>query len=158
MKNIGKENISEDDEREIKRLLALIRKDYNKWNPGGQSSHKMYSDKKASSGAMVIRSIEHQNMVVQPKEDRLRLSEISSVGKNTKTKQTEKAGLEAFLTEYAQIDANSRMEYLKKLRRLLDTYFAAPSSYIKGAEVSLPENINYSSELKVWERHEAAKK
>mgnify|MGYP006873329214 CR=1 FL=1 len=158
LKNIGKENISEDDEREIKRLLALIRKDYNKWNPGGQSSHKMYSDKKASSGAMVIRSIEHQNMVVQPKEDRLRLSEISSVGKNTKTKQTEKAGLEAFLTEYAQIDANSRMEYLKKLRRLLDTYFAAPSSYIKGAEVSLPENINYSSELKVWERHEAAKK
>lgn len=158
LKNIGKENISADDEQEIKRLLALIRKDYNKWNPGGKSSDKMYSEKKASSGAMAIRSIEHQNMVIQPKEDRLCLSEISNVGKNTKTKQTEKAGLEAFLTEYAQIDENSRMEYLKKLRRLLDTYFAAPSSYIKGDEVSLPENIKDSSELNVWERHEAAKK
>ena len=158
LKNIGKENISADDERQIKQLLALIREDYNKWNLDEQSSDKMYSDKKESKGTIVIRSIEYQNMVIQPKEDRLCLSEISNVGKNTKTKQTEKAGLEAFLTEYAQIDANSRMEYLKKLRRLLDTYFAAPFSYIKGAEVSLPENINFSSELKVWERHAAAKK
>lgn len=153
LKNIGKENITADDERQIKQLLALIRDDYNKWNPDEQGS-----DKKESSGTMVIRSIQHQNMIIQPEEDTLSLSKISNVGKKTKTKQMEKAGLDAFLKEYAQIDENSRMEYLKKLRRLLDTYFAAPSSYVKGAEVSLPENINFSSELNVWERHEAAKK
>lgn len=153
LKNIGKKNISADDERQIKQLMALIREDYDKWNPDKDSS-----DKKESSGTKVIRSIEHQNMVIQPEKNKLSLSKISNVGKKTKTKQKEKAGLDAFLKEYAQIDENSRMEYLKKLRRLLDTYFAAPSSYIKGAAVSLPENINFSSELNVWERHEAAKK
>lgn len=153
LKNIGRENISADDERQIKQLLALIREDYNKWNPDEQSS-----DKKESSGTRVIRSIKHQNMVIQPKKDKLSLSEISNDEKKPKKNQIEKAGLDAFLTEYAQIDENCRMEYLKKLRCLLDTYFAAPSSYIKGAEVSLPENINFSSELNVWERHEAAKK
>lgn len=153
LKNIGKKNISADDERQIKQLMALIREDYDKWNPDKDSS-----DKKESSGTKVIRSIEHQNMVIQPEKNKLSLSKISNVGKKTKTKQKEKAGLDAFLKEYAQIDENSRMEYLKKLRRLLDTYFATPSSYIKGAAVSLPENINFSSELNVWERHEAAKK
>ncbi len=153
LKNIGKENISVDDERQIKQLLALIREDYNKWNPDENSS-----DKKESSGTMIIRSIEHQNMVIQPEENKLSLSKISNVGKKTKTKQIEKAGLDAFLTEYAKIDESGRMECLKKLRRLLDTYFAAPSSYVKGTEVSLPENINFSSELNVWERHETAKK
>lgn len=153
LKNIGEKNISADDERQIKQLMALIREDYDKWNPDKDSS-----DKKESSGTKVIRSIEHQNMVIQPEKNKLSLSKISNVGKKTKTKQKEKAGLDAFLKEYAQIDENSRMEYLKKLRRLLDTYFAAPSSYIKGAAVSLPENINFSSELNVWERHEAAKK
>ena len=153
LKNIGEKNISADDERQIKQLMALIREDYNKWNPDEHSS-----DKKESSGIKVIRSLEHQNMVIQPEKNKLSLSKISNVGKKTKTKQKEKAGLDAFLKEYAQIDENSRMEYLKKLRRLLDTYFAAPSFYIKGAAVSLPENINFSSELNVWERHEAAKK
>lgn len=153
LKNIGKENISADDERRIKQLLALIREDYNKWNPDEHST-----DKKESSGTKIIRSIKHQNMVIQPEENKLSLSKISNVGKKTKTKQTEKAGLDAFLTEYAQIDESSRMEYLKKLRRLLDTYFAAPASYVKGTPVSLPENIKFSSELNVWERHEAARK
>lgn len=153
LKNIGKENISADAERQIKQLLALIRKDYNKWNPDEQGS-----DKKESGGTMVIRSIQHQNMVIQPEKDTLSLSKISNDGKKTKTKQIEKAGLDAFLKEYAQIDENSRMEYLKKLRHLLDTYFATPPSYIKGAAVSLPEKINFFSELNVWERHEAAKK
>lgn len=153
LKNIGKENISADDERQIKQLLALIREDYNKWNPDEHST-----DKKESSGTKIIRSIKRQNMVIQPEENKLSLSKISNVGKKTKTKQTEKAGLDAFLTEYAQIDESSRMEYLKKLRRLLDTYFAAPASYVKGTPVSLPENIKFSSELNVWERHEAARK
>ena len=153
LKNIGKDNISAYDERQIKQLLDLIREDYNRWNPDEHSS-----DKKESSGTKVIRSIEHQNMVIQPEKNKLSLSKISNIGKKTKTKQLEKEALDAFLKEYAQIDENSRMEYLKKLRCLLDIYFAAPSSYIKGAAVSLPENINFSSELNVWERHEAAKK
>lgn len=130
LKNIGKDNISADDERQIKQLLDLIREDYNRWNPDEHSS-----DKKESSGTKVIRSIEHQNMVIQPEKNKLSLSKISNIGKKTKTKQLEKEALDAFLKEYAQIDENSRMEYLKKLRCLLDIYFAAPSSYIKGAAV-----------------------
>lgn len=158
LKNMGKANTSADDEQQIKQLLDLIRKDYDKWNPDEQDSDSRSSDKIESSGTKVIRSIEHQNMLVQPREDRLSLSEISNCGKKTKTKQIEKAGLETFLTEYAQLDENCRMEYLKKLRRLLDIYFATPFSYNKGEVVALPESIDFSSELNVWERHENAKK
>lgn len=48
LKNIGKKNISADDERQIKQLMALIREDYDKWNPDKDSS-----DKKESSGTIM---------------------------------------------------------------------------------------------------------
>lgn len=146
LKNIENGKPTAADEQQIRTLLALIREDYNKWDP------------KETNGLKVMRSIKNQNMLIQPEEAKLSLSKISNEGKMTSTKQTEKEGLESFLTAYAQIDEKSRMMDLRKLRHLLDTYFATPEAYPKGEIAVSPKDIEFPAEMTVWERHEAAKK
>ena len=147
LKNIGNPDISAQDAQKIKTLMDLIREDYSKWDP-----------KRAdSNGAKAIRSIQNQNMVIQPKEGRLSLSEISNQDKKTETKSIEKSGLDTFLQEYAQLDESKRMESLRRLRRLIDTYFGAPASFVKGDAVVLPETVD-TADFDVWQKHEEGKK
>ncbi len=146
LNNIGNKSIPAQDEKKIKTLIALIREDYSKWDPNREDSN----------GVKAIRSIQNQNMVIQPKRDRLALSEISNQDKKTKTKSVEKSGLDAFLQEYAQLDESKRMESLRSLRRLVDTYFGAPASFVKNDAIVLPETVD-TAEFDVWHKHEDAK-
>lgn len=163
LRNIGNDHISPKDRKVIQQLFAVIREDCNKWDlhpsaaKTGNRQMDAQASKTASKGALAIRAIENQNMIVQPQDGRLTLSPISDQDKNTQIKSLEKKGLDTFLLSYAQLDKEQRDTNLRKLRRLVDVYFGAVSSAAQSETAVLPSNVDTDDAFGVWAKHSAAK-
>lgn len=141
LKNLGEKNITQESKAKIKDFLDLVEKDFNKL-----SNRSTY----------IERAITNQNIVVQPREGVIRLSETKEDGKRTHHKKEEKEGLAEFLSCYANLDEASRMNMLRKLRRLIDLYFAAPESKQYEKEICIHKIID-CGEFNVWKKHEEGK-
>ena len=105
-------------------------------------------------------------MVVQPSESEFALSStksnfidksVNNGQKNTTHKEREKKALDEFLLQYAVLDKNTREDMLRKLRRLIEVYFATPDGYKAGDSVSIPSDVD-TSDFNVWAKHEEGKK
>ena len=151
LKNIGNIDISREDKKQIELFLNLVRNDFMTWDPEVENS----------KGAWAVKAIANQNMAVQPKNGNFVLPAIK--GKNASDdkakKAREKEGLNTFLKDYARLDPETRIEMLRKLRRIIDVFFAAPEDREKN-DYSLPNVVvtEDKCEFDVWKRHENAKK
>jgi len=114
LNNLGKRDITEKDKGKIKAFIDLLKKDYN----------KVYNNRNSYEKA-----IANQNLVIQPKESQFEISKPDANGKRTSHKNEEKNGLVQFMDKYSVLDIEMRMECLRKVRRILDLYFSAPSDY-----------------------------
>lgn len=99
----------------------------------------------------VVKSIENQNMLVQPMESDMgemviALSMIKGEQDSSNVlsrKGREKAAFRRFLTDYADLDVNKRNEKLRKIRRLVIAYFYGTDS--------LDDSV--MSDFDVWDDH-----
>ena len=149
LKNIGNPDISQEDKKTICAVLDLIRADYEKLNISSTDSQ----------GAKIVRSVQNQNMVIQPVSGRLSVPPVSDKGKKQQTKEKknkEKNGLDEFLLDYAQLEEEERTENLRKLRRIVEVYFHAVPEYEKGMDVELPADVA-KDKFNVWKKHEDGK-
>lgn len=85
--------------------------------------------RKDTTRNQIEKSIQRQNMLLQPDADgRLEFSKISAGSR----KEREKEAFNRFLLEYSDLDAEKRLLFLQKLRRILDLYFYGVDSIISG--------------------------
>lgn len=118
-------------------------------------------------GEKVVRSINHQNMIVQPEgqsEDQVfNLSSLRSDGKKVsakkaekeaeKKKKAEKEALKGFLSEYANLDEEARMDMLRRLRRIVDLYFGIPLNYDGKTNLECPDKVDKSPNYNPFQKH-----
>ena len=143
----GQNNISEEEKTLLFSFFDFIRSDYN----------RMDVNDKNSDGARIVRSIENQNMVIQPKDDVLTLSVPSKANKRTSHKVDEKNGFDLFLKEYANLNENDRDNLLRALRRLVDLYFSAPEIINEATQYIIPASVDTSLDFDVFSVHERNK-
>ena len=100
----------------------------------------------------VKNSLENQNMIIQPVElDNdivLALSLIKGEGDNLNVlsrKAREKAAFRRFLSDYANLDYEYRIDILRKIRRIVLLYFYGPQSI----------NEEIKAKFDVWDDHKA---
>ena len=109
----------------------------------------------------VVRSINHQNMIVQPEgqpEDQVfNLSSLRSDGKKVSAKkaekEAEKEALKGFLSEYANLDEEARMDMLRRLRRIVDLYFGIPLNYDGRTNLECPDKVDKSPNYNPFQKH-----
>lgn len=143
LENLGEKNITQESKKKIKDFLDLVKKDFYKLS---------------NKSTDIKRAITNQNIVVQPREDVIGLSETKVDGKRTSHKKEEKEGLAEFLSCYADLDEASRMNMLRKLRRLIDLYFAAPETKEQEKEIDIDmKQFVDCDEFNVWKKHEDGK-
>lgn len=143
--NLGNKNISAEDKKKLLDFLEAVRNDYNRVSNA--------KDK-------IVRSIQNQNMVMQAKGERFAMPVPPAADKKTAKKNAkafEKEGINRFLIAYADLDEAERMGMLRKLRRILDVYFAVPENTDKAQDVSLPDDFA-ADDFDVWQRHSDGKK
>lgn len=162
----NKRQLNKNDESKLYEALNAIRKDYNKLVVSKPAGNEKLTGSDIPLSSRIVRSIESQNMVVQPSESEFALSSTKSTfidksvnngQKNTTHKECEKKALDEFLLQYAVLDKNKREDMLRKLRRLIDVYFATPDGYKAGDSVSIPSDVD-ASDFNVWAKHEEGKK
>ncbi len=142
IKCIGKKDIAENEKELITQFIEKLRDEYD---------NNAYSTK--CNGTRILNSIECQNTVVQLNNNVVSLP----LADNNRLKKNEKDGLNKFLLEYAVLAEDDRMEMLRKLRRLLDLYFAVPDEYDNEASYTLPDEID-TGDFDVWDRHSEGKR
>lgn len=119
-KSLGNKNINNDDEK-LKQLYEAIRETYLK--------EKRFEN--------IKKSIESNNMLVQPQGEFIKLSKQNdSVTRN----QKEKEALIKFIDLYADINEDNRLKYLKRIMRLIEVFF------LKSDSKELNEN-SYSTSI-----------
>ena len=160
LKYLTNNSIEEGEWKVIEGFLDCIRADYNKLNAkvyGISDSADKHISKHISG---IKRSISNQNMIVQPDNDRdnirMDLPIPSKEGKRTEHKEEEKKAANAFLYEYANLDENVRIGYLRRLRRLIDLYFSTPADSSEYCDYVIPAAVDIT-EFNIWEKHESGK-
>ena len=96
LKNFGNQKITKEDQQIIRNFVKVVTQDYKKFDPR----------ENGSLGAKTVRSIQNQNMLFQPNQDKdaFALSPVNMEKKNTNYKANEKQGYEAFLSLYADLE------------------------------------------------------
>lgn len=126
----------------------------------------------------IKKSIENQNLVVQPESIKDDSDKVFILSKSFKRESDssrnnkEKKGLAAFLNQYATLDKKTRDQYLKKIRCIIDIYFSVPEKAANDSknivDVDIIEAIEKSelserlkkisdNEINVWKDHVEAK-
>lgn len=136
-RNAGNTDISQEDQKKISEFVTILREDYTKNN---------FEEK-------IRKSIENQNLIVQPVQTGNREVLALSTKKDSRSGR-EKQSFSDFLTNYANLDSEKRMNLLRKLRRLVDLYFNADGNT---DSQTLPEEVNIEPNYDVWAAHEAGK-
>lgn len=136
-RNAGNTDISQEDQEKISEFVTILREDYTK----------------NSFGKKIRKSIENQNLIVQPVQTGNREVLALSTKKDSRSGR-EKQSFSNFLTNYANLDYEKRMDLLRKLRRLVDLYFNADGNT---DSQTLPEEVNIEPNYDVWAAHEAGK-
>lgn len=136
-RNAGNTDISQEDQEKISEFVTILREDYTKNN----------------FGKKIRKSIENQNLIVQPVQTGNREVLALSTKKDSRSGR-EKQSFSDFLTNYANLDSEKRMDLLRKLRRLVDLYFNADGNT---DSLILPKEVNIEPDYNVWATHEAGK-
>lgn len=142
---MGKRNLTDDEIIKIQEFVNFLKNDYGKLT--------VAKDR-------YIRSIENQNMPVQPKGNQdnnsFGISVPAGKGKKHNYKTEEIQGLSSFLLNYATLDSEKRDDYLRRLRRIVDLYFSGPDILDKEGNYTLSDAVDTSS-FCVWDAHEKGK-
>lgn len=137
LRNSGNTDISQEDQEKISEFVTILKEDFTKLDYGKR----------------IRKSIENQNMIVQPvkKGDK---DLLSLPAKQDSQSGREKKAFSDFLTQYADLDLEKRKDLLRRLRRLVDLYFNVDPD---ADAPTIPEAVNKAPNYKVWEAHEAGK-
>lgn len=147
IENAGRQDITKAAETDITNFVLFLKKDYN----------KKCSDEFVNN---TIRSIHNQNMTVQPASGQFTMPVPPTTDKKDKTKYVKvdvKTGANAFLLNFANLDEDVRTEQLRKVRRIVDLYFAVPYGYKSGDAITLPVEVDCTA-FNIWDKHEDGKK
>lgn len=102
----------------------------------------------------LIRSIENQNMAVQPSNEGDPIIGITQ-GRFNSQKNEEKSAIERMMSMYADLNEDHREDVLRKLRRLNVLYFNVDTE--KTEEPTLPGEVDTNPVFEVWHDHEKGK-
>ena len=152
--------LSDNEKGELRKLFELIRYALEK-----DSSYEENGKKKDSRKDLMVRSIENQNMVIQtgnsekqagPASFHLSLPVPVKPLKNGKEaiKVREKRAEQAFLSLFADLNEENRQDILRRLRRLMDTFFYAEG---EDNDPVLPSQVDQAPDYNVWNHHEKGK-
>ncbi len=149
IESAGRDGIDNNSRKLIDSFLNAVRKDYSRFDVNSEFTKK------------TIKSISNQNLIVQPinvtESTLLALPVPSQQGKKTQYKKGEKAALNEFLLMYASLDEGIRMSYLRKLRRLVEVFFAPSLTEAScDDDLDIGEMID-TTDFDVWQKHEKGK-